>query len=165
MQNIKDSFYIALRDRLAQRNPARVVTLQGNTRPAIAVTENETPDSMQELPDTFYVRWESVETVREVVDDVRPLLRLSCAIHYWVQGSDTLSFQDRGRALAESDQELLAICQPAHAPLKDFQQSPPMDQGRDFFWTRPSLDAAEREGRKLMRTARLNVFGFADLEE
>ena len=41
MQNIKDSFFIAIRDRLAALNPQRTVTIQGGSRPAILVIENE----------------------------------------------------------------------------------------------------------------------------
>ncbi len=41
MQFAKDSFYIALRDRLAVLNPARTVYLDGVTRPAVIVAENQ----------------------------------------------------------------------------------------------------------------------------
>lgn len=164
MQNIKDSFYVALRDRLALRNPARVITVQGNTRPAVLVAENEVPDSMEELPDTFILRWGQVDAVRDVMDSAKPLLRLECAIHYWVQGSDGLSFQDRGRALAGSDAELLALCDPAWAVQKDFREEPPADQGTNIFWTRPALGEVVSEGRTLGRVARLSVFGFAPEE-
>ena len=41
MQSAKDSFYIALRGRLAALNPQRAVFLDGATRPAIVVCENE----------------------------------------------------------------------------------------------------------------------------
>ena len=164
MQNIKDSFYVTLRDRLALRNPARVITVQGNTRPAVLVSENEAPDAQEDLPDTFCLNWGMVDIVRDVTDDSRPLLRLECSIRYWVQGSDTLSFQDRGRALAESDAELLSLVQPAWALLKDFREQPPVDLGINIFWTRPPLGEVERDGRKLRRVARLNVFGFAETE-
>ena len=43
MQPTKDSFYISLRDRLVAVDPNRTVTLDGATRPAIAVIENEPP--------------------------------------------------------------------------------------------------------------------------
>ena len=41
MQSAKDSFYVSLRDRLAQYDPQRTATIDGVTRPAIAVVENE----------------------------------------------------------------------------------------------------------------------------
>jgi hypothetical protein len=161
MQNIKDSFYIALRDRLAQRNPARVVAVLGTVRPAILVVENEAPDSLDQPADTFLLSWGRAEVVRDVADDPRPLLRLEGAVRYWVQGSDTLSYQDRGRSLAASDADLLAITRPAWAPLTDFREDPPLDLGGNIFWTAPVLEAAEVDGRRLRRTARLSVFGCA----
>src|SRR5664279_746773 len=51
MQPTKDSFYVALRDRLVVVDPNRTVTLDGATRPAIAVLENEPPTGAPLLPD------------------------------------------------------------------------------------------------------------------
>jgi hypothetical protein len=63
MQPTKDSFYIALRDRLVAVDPNRTVTLDGATRPAIAVVENEPPTGAPCLCDTFYLRWGSARPV------------------------------------------------------------------------------------------------------
>jgi hypothetical protein len=41
MQNAKDSFYIALRTRLAALNPERTILLRGTKRPGILVEEAE----------------------------------------------------------------------------------------------------------------------------
>ena len=41
MQFTKDSFYMALRQRLAALNPERTVTVNGVTLPAVVVAENE----------------------------------------------------------------------------------------------------------------------------
>src|SRR5262245_18496790 len=119
MQNIKDSFYLALRDRLATLVPARIVTIQNIARPAVVVIENETPDQQPLQPNAFYLTFGQVELI-----DSAPLVKLGCKITYWVEGTDTLSYQDRGRALAGSDEELLAIVLPANAALKDCSQSP-----------------------------------------
>ncbi len=43
MQATKDSFYLTLRDRLAQADPGRTITVDGITRPAIVVVENDKP--------------------------------------------------------------------------------------------------------------------------
>jgi hypothetical protein len=164
MQSIKDSFYIALRDRLAALNPARVVTIQNLTRPAIVVLENEIAAAAGLEPDVFYLRWGAAHAVDGAEFGKRPLLRLDCAIEYFVEGSDTVSFQDRGRALAKSDAELLAICAPARTALKDFTQTPPADLAAWIFWTRPQLAAIEAEGRVLQRTAALAVFAFSEVD-
>ena len=56
MQNAKDSFYMALRTRLAAINPERTILLRGAVRPGILVEEAEAPFS--QLPnDVFVLRW------------------------------------------------------------------------------------------------------------
>ncbi len=56
MQNAKDSFYLALRTRLATINPGRTVLLRGALRPGILVEEAEAP--LAQLPsDVFVLRW------------------------------------------------------------------------------------------------------------
>lgn len=158
MQNTKDSFYVALRDRLAALNPARTVTLLGVPRPAAIVLENEIADSSPLLPEAFYITWgaSSAATGTERLD--LPLLTLTCEITYWTQGSDDLSSQDRGRTLAKLDEELLAITTSPRAALKDFSQTPAADLGANLFWSPPTLGAATLDGNKLTRTATIEVF-------
>jgi hypothetical protein len=153
MHNIKDTFYIALRDRLAALNPARVVTIQNVTRPAVAVAENEAPDSQPLLPDVFYLFWREGEPVIAT-----PLRKLRCEIVYWTEGSETISYQDRGRALGLSDEELLAICTPPRTPLMDHAQSPAVALGGNIFWSTPVFAAPRVEGRRLVRSVFIDVF-------
>ena len=56
MQNAKDSFYMALRTRLAAINPERTILLRGTVRPGILVEEAEAPFS-QFPNDVFVLRW------------------------------------------------------------------------------------------------------------
>ena len=59
MQNAKDSFYMALRNRLAVLNPERTILLRGAVRPGILVEEAEAP--FNQLPgDVFVLRWEAM---------------------------------------------------------------------------------------------------------
>jgi len=55
MQNIKDSFFIAIRDRLATLNPQRTVLVQGVSRPAILVIENEISAAAPREANVFYL--------------------------------------------------------------------------------------------------------------
>lgn len=158
MQNTKDSFYIALRDRLATVNPARVANIGGFVRPAIVVVENEVADAAEMLSDCFYIRWGAA---RELPDQA--LAELECEIRYAVEGSGEMAYQDRGRALAKSDEELLAITYSASAPLQDFTQTPPSAEGTNIFWTRPELGPLKVEGLRLLRTAKLRVFSFVEV--
>ena len=158
MQNTKDSFYIDLRDRLAALNTARVITIAGTVRPAIVVAENEAPDAAQPLADTFNIHWGGARELRD-----QALEELECEIRYFVEGSETAAYQDRGRALAKSDEELLAVTYSASAPLTDYSVTPAVPLGTNIFWTRPELGPIKVDGRKLMRVAKLRVFAFVEV--
>jgi hypothetical protein len=163
MQNTKDSFFIAVRDRLAVFNPSRTILIQGVSRPAVLVIENEISAAAPHEPDVFYIRW-GVSTSASGTERLeQPLIKTSCEISYLTEGTDDLSSQDRGRALATLDGELRSITTPARASLKDFTQSPPVDLGAAVFWTRPVLGEIAQDGRRLMRTAKLDVFSFAEV--
>jgi hypothetical protein len=153
MQNIKNTFYIALRDRLAAVNPARVVTIENVTRPAVVAAENEAPDSQPLLPDTFYLFWRESEAI-----SATSLRKLRCEVVYWVEGSEDISYQDRGRALGLSDEELLAICAPPRIPLMDYAPTPAVALGGNIFWSTPAFAAPKVEGRKLIRSVFIDVF-------
>ena len=158
MQNTKDSFFIAMRDRLTVLNPARTMTVLGVTRPAILVPENEVADAADLLTEAFYITFGtfSVAPGAERLDF--PLQQLACEITYSTEGSTDLSSQDRGRTLATLDDELLAITLPAQAALKDYSQSPAADLSANVFWTRPTLSAPKQVANKLIRTAALTIF-------
>ena len=158
MQNIKDSFYVALRDRLAALNPARTVTVLGVTRPAVIVAENEIAASGVPLPELFYLAWGAASAAAGTERLDLPLLKLTCEITYWTQGSDDLSSQDRGRTLAKLDEEFLSITALPRAALKDFSQTPVADLAANIFWSIPTLAAAKQDGNKLSRTATIEVF-------
>src|SRR5258708_5435949 len=133
MQNIKDSLYVALRDRLAALNPARTVTVLGVTRPAVIVPENEIADSALPLPEAFYLAWGAASAAAGTERLDLPLLKIRCEITYWTQGADDLSSQDRGRTLAQLDEEFLSVTTPPRTALKDFSQVPVADLAAKIF--------------------------------
>jgi hypothetical protein len=142
MQFAKDSFYIALRERLAALNPARVVTIQGEPRPALIVSENEAVTSSAAFADAFYIDWGKMHVVKEHSQGGRPLMGVDCAIRYFSAGTCT-SAVDRGRTLAALDMELLSICHPANTRKCDYTQSPSVDLGSGIFWTAPDIEHLE----------------------
>src|SRR3954447_14337059 len=108
MQNVKDTFYTALRNRLAALNPERVVLLRGALRPGILVEEAEAP--FTQLPNNVYIlRWLGHGAD---IDLASTLIAEECEILYNTCGSQTYGGLDRGRALSQMDSELLAILQP-----------------------------------------------------
>lgn len=165
MQFAKDSFYMALRERLAALNSSRTVTLNGATRPAVIVGENEPIGFAERLADAFYLDWGAVKAVRHHAAKGL-LLEIECSILYHTLGTCE-SGVDRGRSLGALEHELLSICQPPRTPKRDFTQAPSSDLGTMVFWTMPqTADTSNSEsgqsrknpGARLERKARLSIF-------
>src|SRR5690349_20459352 len=127
MQYTKDSFYMALRDRLAALNPARLVTINATTRCAIVVAENEPLTPATPLPNTFYLTWHAPKTTA-------PPFAMDCVISFEAEPT-TDAAVDRGRILTQLTNELLSITSPPHTRKRDFTQFPSLDLGTDIFWT------------------------------
>jgi hypothetical protein len=174
MQFTKDSFYMALLQRLISLNPQRVVTLNGTTRPAVIVAENELIVPVDPLPDAFYLEWGAAHIVQRQVGD-RPLMTMECVISHHTLGTVS-SGVDRGRTLSALDMELMSITQPMWTSKRDFTQSPSVDLGTKISWTEPALgkvagtqalknDGLPRgtEGIRLERSATVNVFFFSEV--
>jgi len=140
MQAAKDSFYMALRERLAALNPARTMVVDGVTRPAIMVRENTEPQFAVAQPGVFYLDWGEVQ----VAESTRPILGMDCEIWYASENPNGTGV-DRGRMLAEMDEELLRICDPPHTEMRDYRQSPSVDLGSGVLWTKPALKGAPGE--------------------
>ena len=127
MQFAKDSFFLALQQRLAGLNPARTVTINGATVPAVLVVENLPPSSAEPLPNAFYIEWGSCDRCWWPRWNAA-LMSLECVISYYTLGT-VQSMVDRGRVLGQLDDELLGICQPTNTEKYDYTQSPSADLG------------------------------------
>lgn len=137
MQFTKDSFYMTLLARLEALNPQRTITLNGTTRPAIVVAENEVVIPVEPLPDAFYIEWGAAQPVERQVGS-RPMMAMECLISYHTFGT-VQSGVDRGRTLTTLDAELLSICQPPWTPKQDYTQVPSVDLGTRISWTEPAF--------------------------
>jgi hypothetical protein len=161
MQATKDSFYIALRDRLVTVNPNRTITLDGATRPAIAVIENEPPSGAPQLCDTFYLHWGNARPASGAAG----LMAMDCAVAYCTKGSLQNGSLDRGRDLASLDQDLLAICSPAQTAKKDYSSGSPIPLGSTIFWTNPVLNAAKSTLPYVGREITVTVFFYPEVNQ
>ena len=161
MQSAKDSFFRALQGRLAVVNPQRTITVDGVIKPAIVAAENEPYPPAKLFFNTFYIQWISAPAVREFGRTVAPRYELLAQIEYFIQGTATLQkpFADRGRVMAQMDNELVQILFPGHTQKKDYSQQPPADLGSIVQWQwNPSLrTVAEKDGAVLRRIATVNV--------
>ncbi|HET9409422.1 MAG TPA: hypothetical protein VFO39_19425 [Candidatus Sulfotelmatobacter sp.] len=171
MQFAKDSFFLALQQRLAALNPARTAVISGANVPAIVVMENLPPTSAEPQPNTFYLEWGKAAVVSGNAGN-GALMSVECLVSYYTFGS-TQSMVDRGRSLGELDSELLSICQPANARKRDYTHAPSADLGTNVFWTQPMFEEANKSapvdnaGRKpdarVQRRAQISVFFFSEV--
>lgn len=144
MQFAKDSFLLVLQQRLSGLNPARTVTINGATVPAVVAVENLPPSSIEPQPNTFYIEWGPAAVVDGHAANAA-LMSLQCVISYYTLGT-VQSMVDRGRVLGELDNELLGICQPTSTEKFDYTQSPSVDLGTAVFWNQPSFGEATTSG-------------------
>ena len=163
MQFAKDSFYIALRNRLAQLNPSSTMTVNGTTRPGILVNENERPGVQDLLLAVFCVNWGAEWAITAASGQIA-LHLLECTVEYRIDGSDGSSNADRGRQLTEMDTELRSICVPASTPEFDYTQSPAVPLGTTIFWTAPKLAVPKNDGKLLTRSATLQLYYFPEAQ-
>lgn len=137
MQAAKDSFFVALRERLAALNPGRTMVIDGITVPGIVVRENAEPRFGEAQPGVFYLDFGDIL----IAESTRPMLGVDCHIWYASEGSGGTGV-DRGRMLAEMDVELVKICDPPHTTMRDYTQTPSADLGSGIFWTTPEMGNA-----------------------
>jgi hypothetical protein len=161
MQNAKDSFYMALRSRLAQVNPQRTVMLRGALRPGILVEEAEAPFS--QLPaDVFILRWLGLAS-DTTLDS--PMTVAECEITYQTCGCQSFGGLDRGRSLTAMDQELLELLQPLCAPKFCFTATPPALMLTQVFWDEPGFSPVVTQRDRLSRSAKVMVYSYQEQGE
>lgn len=144
MQFAKDSFLLTLQQRLAGLNPARTVTINGATVPAVIAIENLPPAASAPQPNTFYIEWGTAAVVAGHAGN-SALMSLDCVISYYTLGT-AQSMVDRGRVLGQLDDELLGICQPTNSEKYDYTQSPSADLGTTIFWSQPKFKEVTSSG-------------------
>lgn len=161
MQNAKDSFYMALRARLAVINPERSILLRGTLRPGILVEEAEAPFS--QIPsDVFVLRWLGLGTD---IDLDSTLIAAECEITYQTCGCQSFGGLDRGRALSAMDEELLAMLQPFTTPKLSFEATPPAALLTQVFWDEPAFAPVVTQRDRLSRSAKVIVYSYQEQGE
>jgi hypothetical protein len=161
MQNAKDTFYIALRSRLATTNPARTMTLRAVTRPGILVTEAEAP-APQPLLDVFALSWTGLQADLQLP---AILAQMTCEIQYCTAGTQINAGLDRGRALEEMDYEVLKLLYPYSAQKMNYTQNPAAAMETVVFWSEPEFSPVVTLRDRLSRTIKVTVFAFQEQGE
>ena len=159
MQSAKDTFLLAMRDRLAVVNPARTVVVRGAVRPAVLAGENEL---VGDAPvDCFALHW--TEDVRDLTEPL-PLHAMRCEIHYSTRGTGELAGMDRGRVLSAMDAELLQMLRPRWSVKTNYGVTPAVALGTCVFWSHAALGAAIAAQDALQRVAVVTVFAMEEAE-
>jgi hypothetical protein len=161
MQNAKDSFYMALRARLAAINPERTVLLRGAVRPGILVEEAEAPFS--QLPsDVFVLRWLGLGVDTDLGST---MAAEECEILYQTCGSQSFGGLDRGRSMSEMDEELAAMLLPCYAPKFNYAATPPATMLTKVFWDEPGFGPVAVQRDRLSRSAKVMVYSYQEQGE
>jgi hypothetical protein len=161
MQNAKDSFYLALRTRLASINPERTVLLRGTLRPGILVEEAEAPFS-QPLSDVFVLRWLGLGVD---LDLASALGAEECEIIYQTCGTQAFGGLDRGRSLSAMDEELVAMLQPFYTPKLNYAVQPAATMLTQVFWDEPAFTPIVALRDRLSRSAKVMVYSYQEQGE
>ena len=158
MQNAKDSFYIALRNRLAALNPERTIMLRGALRPGILTEEAEAP--FPQLPnDVFILRWQGHGGDLNLASS---LIAQECEIVYNTCGSQSFGGLDRGRSLTQMDSELLSILQPFSTPKISYAVQPPAQMLTQVFWDEPVFMPVVAQRDRLTRSVKVMVYSYQE---
>jgi hypothetical protein len=164
MQRAKDTFYIALRDRIVALNPARTVLVRGVVRPAVLVEENELAVDFSPL-NAFRLRWTSLDADPQ---GPLPLVKMRCEIRYATAGDPGNGGMDRGRMMAAMDEELQeALHQAPQRALKtDYAAAAgPQPERTNVFWGDVQFGALTADGEQLERVATVDVYSYQEAGE
>jgi|SRR5277367_6494439 len=158
MQNAKDSFYVALRTRLAVINPERTILLRSAVRPGLVVEEAEAP--FAQLPtDVFVLRWLGLGVDQDLPS---AMVAKECEVIYSTLGTQTFGGLDRGRSLTEMDRELTAMLAPFWTPKMNYATTPVAQMLTNVFWDEPVFASVTGARDRLSRTARVVVYSYEE---
>jgi hypothetical protein len=161
MRNAKDSFYVALRTRLVAVNPERTILLRGAVRPGILVEEAEGP--FAQLPtDVFVLRWLGLGVEQDLPST---MVAAECEVLYSTLGTQSFGGLDRGRALSQMDEELVAMLTPFWTPKVNYAAQPATTMLTNIFWDEPVFGPLTTLRDRLSRTARVVVYSYEESGE
>jgi hypothetical protein len=168
MQDARDTFFVALRTRLATINPDRTIVVRGQIRPGVLVEENELPTASQPV-DAFSLHWTAMS-----IDAAGPLplVAMECQISYATDGNAANGGMDRGRLLGTMDAELTSalLTDTQSATKKNFSGvagtgAAAIARSTNIFWSEPRFAPVKTAGERLERTATVHLFSYQEAGE
>jgi len=162
MQATKDSFYVTLRDRLAQANPGRTIQVDGITRPAILVGENDKQSAAAQQQSAYYLEWGAAHVVRPAIST---LMAMVCTVSYSSAGTEQNGGLDRGHILGSLESDLLGMCTPAATQKNDYSSGTAVYLGSNIFWSQPTFGPANAETGSVARAATITVYFYPEVNQ
>lgn len=161
MQNAKDSFYLALRSRLATLNSERTVLIRGALRPGVILEEAEAP--FAQLPaNVFVLRWLGFGTDTALSST---MIAMECEISYSTSGTQAFGGLDRGRLMTSMDHELRAILRPCLTAKYNYSVQPAVALQTQVFWEDAMFAPINVQRDRLSRTVRVTVYTYQEQSE
>ena len=152
---------MTLRARLATINPERTILVRGAVRPGILVEEAEAP--FNQLPnDVFVLRWLGLGVD---MDLSATMAAAECEILYQTCGTQSFGGLDRGRALSQMDEELVAMLTPFYTPKLNYAATPPAAMLTQVFWDEPGMSPVATQRDRLSRSAKTMVYSYQEQGE
>jgi len=88
-----------------------------------------------------------------------------CEILYQTCGTQSFGGLDRGRALSEMDEELVAILQPYYTPKLNYTPTPPAAMLTQVFWDEAAFTPLVVQRDLLSRSAKVTVLSYQEQGE
>ena len=142
MQAVKDTFFVTVRNRLAESAPDVSIRAIENSR-----------EEWLSVVGCFYLRWVEQSSVPQ--DSGWRALR--CEIGWRTTGSEGSAGEDRGRQQTVLEQKIAASLEPGNAELMDHSVSPATSLGGRILWTVTEWGAIEDTPEGVQRSVFVNV--------
>jgi hypothetical protein len=88
-----------------------------------------------------------------------------CEVLYSTLGTQSFGGLDRGRALSQMDEELVAMLMPYWTPKLNYTAQPAEAMLTNVFWDEPVFGQATALRDRLSRTARVVVYSYGESGE
>ncbi len=123
--------------------------------------EAEAP--LSPLPsDVFVLRWTGFAADMDLAST---MALEQCEIVYQTCGTQSFGGLDRGRALSEMDEELMAMLQPFSTPKLNYSATPPAAMLTQVFWDEPAFGPMTINRDLLSRSASVLVYSYQEQGE
>jgi len=89
----------------------------------------------------------------------------TCELIYQTCGTQSFGGLDRGRALSEMDEELMAMLRPFYTPKLNYSATPPAAMLTTVFWDEPVFTPIVTQRDRLSRSANVMVYSYQEQGE